>query len=35
MQQSEFTFPTIEFNGYNKTAKVAALNHIYNKDQID
>jgi len=32
MQQSEFTFPTIEFTGYDTKAKMASLQHIFNKD---
>ena len=32
MKQSEFTFPTIEFTGYDTTNKVAQLNHILNRD---
>ena len=35
MKQSEFTFPTIEFNGYGTSAKVAGLSHIFNSEQVD
>ena len=35
MKQSEFTFPTIEFTGYQTSSKLANLNHIFNKDQIE
>lgn len=35
MQQTEFTFPTMEFNGYEKATKVANLTHIFNKDQVN
>ena len=35
MKQPEFTFPTIEFNGYESATKLATLNHIFNKDQLE
>jgi len=31
MQQSEFTFPTIEFTGYNEKQMIEGLEHIFNK----
>jgi hypothetical protein len=34
MQQSEFTFPTIEWTGYDSTAYKVNLGHIFNKDQL-
>jgi hypothetical protein len=30
MQQSEFTFPTVEFTGYDRITKKNTLSHIYN-----
>jgi len=35
MKQPEFTFPTIEFNGYDTATKVAHLTHIFNRDQVE
>lgn len=35
MKQSEFTFPTMEFNGYDLTSKFAQMSHIFNKEQIE
>jgi len=30
MQQSEMTFPTLEFTGYEFSTKLAHLSHIFN-----
>ena len=35
MKQVELTIPTIEFKGYESAAKAAALNHIFNKEQLE
>ena len=35
MKQNEFTFPTIEFTGYEASSKLASLNHIFNKEQME
>ena len=35
MQQSEFTFPTMEWTGFDKISKQTNLSHIFNTDQID
>ena len=35
MKQNEFTFPTIEFTGYESSSKLTNLNHIFNKEQME
>ena len=35
MKQPEFTFPTIEFSGYEMSAKTTNLSHIFNKEQME
>jgi len=35
MQSSEFTFPTIEFTGYDGKQLQDQLSHIYNKEQVE
>ena len=32
--QSEFTFPTVEFTGYDATNVAEKLGHIFNKQQL-
>lgn len=34
MQQTELTFPTLEFNGYPYKSQSLALAHIFNQDQL-
>jgi len=35
MQQSEFTFPTMEWTGFEKAQKQTNLSHIFNADQLE
>jgi len=35
MQQSEFTFPTMEWTGFEKVQKQTNLSHIFNADQLE
>lgn len=34
MQQSEMTFPTIEFQGYSKTERDVKLSNMFNSVQL-
>ena len=35
MQQNDHTFPTIEFQGHDRTTLKKNMSHVFNKDQLD